>query len=86
MHQMNGRAERFNRTLNEKAQAMRQQACLPDSWWEFCVLHANYVYNCTPVCHLEWKTPNELVFKEKPNVSHLCILGCGAYVFIPREV
>ena len=86
MHQMNGRAEHFNRTLNEKAQAMCQQAGLPDSWWEFCVLHANYVYNHTPVCHLEWKTPNELVFKEKPDVSHLRILGCRAYVFILREV
>ena len=29
MHQQNGRAERFNRTLIEKAQALRFDACLP---------------------------------------------------------
>ena len=55
--QMNGRAERFNRTINEKAESMRHQACLSDSWWEFCVLHANYLYNRTPMRRLDWKTP-----------------------------
>jgi len=86
MHQINGRVERFNRTLNDKAQAMRQQACLPNSWWEFCVLHANYIYNHTPMRRLNWKTPSEAIDKEKPDLSHLRILGCGAYVFIPEEV
>jgi len=47
--QMNGRVECFNHTINEKAESMHHQACLPDSWWEFSILHANYLYNCTPV-------------------------------------
>jgi transposase InsO family protein len=33
--EQNGRAERFNRTLMDKAQALRFSACLPQSWWEF---------------------------------------------------
>jgi len=86
MHQSNGRVERFNRTLDEKAESMRQQACLPDSWWEFCVIHGNYIYNRTPMRRLEWITPSEAITKEKPDLSHLCILGCGAYVFILKEV
>lgn len=30
--QQNGHAERFNRTIMEKAQAMQIEACLPESW------------------------------------------------------
>src|SRR6202161_2263793 len=51
--QQNGRAERFNRTIMDKAQALRLDACLPQSWWEFAVLHAVHLYNRTPM------TPNE---------------------------
>ena len=36
--QMNGHAERFNQTINIKAEALHFQACLPASHWEFCVL------------------------------------------------
>jgi transposase InsO family protein len=38
--QQNGQAKRFNHTINDKADAMQFQACIPDSWWEFAVLHA----------------------------------------------
>ena len=38
--QQNGCAEQFNRKIMEKAQALRLEGCLPQSWWEFCVLHA----------------------------------------------
>jgi hypothetical protein len=49
MHQQNGHAECFNRTLMDKAQAMRLDACLPPSWWEFVVNTATHLYNRTPV-------------------------------------
>ena len=52
MHQQNGCTEHFIRTLMDKAQALHFDACLPQSWWEFCVLYASHVYNCTPLqCH-----------------------------------
>ena len=38
--QQNGRAEQFNRTCMDKAEAMHHQACLPQSYWEFAVEHA----------------------------------------------
>ena len=84
--QMNGRAERFNHTIDEKAESMRHQACLPDSWWEFCVLHANYLYNCTPMRRLDWKTPKGYLETVDPDISHLHVLGCGAYVFIHKDL
>ena len=45
VHQQNGRAERLIRTLMEKAESIRLQACLPQSWWEFALDHATHVYN-----------------------------------------
>ena len=59
MHQQNGRAERFNRTLFEKAEVMRHHACLPKSWWEFCVEYTVHVYNRTPIAHTK-TTPSSL--------------------------
>lgn len=81
----NGRAERFMRTCMDKAQAMRLDACLPESWWEFAVLHAVHVYNRTPVRRLEWRTPYEALHGKIPQVSHLRVFGCAAYVHIPEE-
>ena len=53
VHQQNGRAERLNRTLLEKAQSMRLEACLPDSWWEFAFATATHVYNHTSIKRLK---------------------------------
>jgi hypothetical protein len=84
--QQNGRAERFNRTIVEKAQALRFDACLPESWWEFSVTHAVHLYNRTPIKRLQWRTPYELLKGEQPDVGHLKVFGCGAYVYLPEDV
>ena len=84
--QQNGRAERFNRTIMDKAQAMRFDACLPQSWWEFAVLHAVHLYNRTPIQRLEWVTPYERIFSKKPDVSHFRVFGSAAYVFIHEDI
>ena len=61
-------------------------ACLPDSYWEFAILHAAHVYNMTPMNQLNWRTtPLELLKGKKPSVSHLCVFGCGAYVHLPNK-
>jgi len=65
---------------------MRLEACLPDSWWEFAFATATHVYNCTPIKCLKWKTSQEIFTGEKPKISHLCVFGCGAYVYLPNEV
>ena len=85
-HQQNGRAERIIRTLMEKAESMRLQACLPQSYWEFALDHATHIYNRTPMKRLNWQTPYQKMNGEKPSVDHLRVFGCAAYVFIPKEV
>jgi len=86
-HQQNGKAERAIRTIMEKAQCLCFTACLPQSWWEFfCVNHAVFLINRTPIARLEWLTPMESLIKVKLDLSELRVFGCGAYMFLLEEV
>ena len=69
----------------DKTQAMCLHACLLDSYWEFTLLHACFLYNITPMNRLNWRTPHELLKGEKPLVSHLKVFRCGAYGHFPDE-
>jgi len=84
--QQNGCAERFNRTIMDKAEAMRHEACLPDSWWEFSVEQAIHLYNCTSMARLNNETPFYRMEGGIPDMSHLKVFGCTAYVFLPSEI
>ncbi len=44
-YQQNSRAERFNRTIMDKAEAMRFTACLSNLFWEFAIALATQIYN-----------------------------------------
>jgi len=84
--QQNRRAERFNRTIMDKAEAMCHESCAPDLWWEYSVTYAVHIYNQTPSHYLNWQTPYELVKGEKPDISHLRVFGCSAYVYLPNVI
>ena len=88
MHQQNGCAERFIRTMVEKAQAIHLESCIPQNWWEFAVNYAVHVYNCTPLKHAsnDYKAPFERLQHTKPDVAHLRVFGCGAYIFLPEDI
>jgi len=83
-HQQNRRAKRAIRTIMEKVQCLCFTACLPQSWWEFCINHTVYLINWTPIACLEWLTPMESLIKVKLDLSKLHVFGCGAYVFLPK--
>ena len=85
VHQQNGRAEHAIQTIMEKAQALCFTACLPQSWWEFCVEHAATLLNVTPIKRLNWRSPYQDLRNEKPDISGLRVFGCGAYVYLPTE-
>ena len=69
----------------DKAEAMRHQSSCPPSWWEFSVNHAVHLYNRTPVRRLDWRTPHQLLSGKVPDVSHLRVFGCLAWVWISPE-
>jgi len=72
--------------MMEKAQYLHFTACLPQSWWEFCINHTVYLINQTPIARLEWLTPMESLVKVKLDLSELRVFSCGAYVFLLEEV
>jgi len=47
--QQNGRAERFQQTIVNKANSMRLSAGLSDGFWSYATLAAVHVYNRTPI-------------------------------------
>lgn len=83
--EQNGAAERLNRTLVERVRAMLLEANLAFKLWAEAVLTANYIRNRSPVKHCEAKTPWELVFAKRPDVSHLRVFGAVAYMQRPKE-
>jgi hypothetical protein len=86
VHQQNGRAERINRTLREKAESMRHHAGLPNLWWEFAIETATHVYNRTPLERTLWKTPFQNFFGIIPKVDYFRTFGCLAWVWTPEEL
>jgi hypothetical protein len=81
--QQNGKAERFNRTLMDKAMAMLHAAGMSGGFWEHAVLAALHIYNRSPTRVLSWRTPYELWNSgQVPDVSHMRIFGCLGYMHV----
>ena len=74
------------RTVMDKSEAMHHEACIPESWWEFLIAHATHVYNHAPLCHHNWQIPFEVLHGSQPDIAHLHVFGCTAYVHLPEDV
>ena len=83
--EQNGAAERLNRTLMDKVRPMLAASALPKSLWADAVATASYVRNRSPVSGRD-KTPYELFFGKKPDVSNLRIFGSKAYALTPKPL
>ena len=83
--EQNGAAERLNRTLMDKVRPMLAATSLPKYLWAEAVVTANYVRNRSPVAGMH-KTPYELFFGTKPDVSNLRTFGVRAYALIPKQL
>ncbi len=81
--EQNGAAERLNRTLIERTRAMLLEYKLDTSLWGEAITTANYIRNVSPSTGID-KTPSELFTGSKPDVSHLRVFGCVAYVLTPK--
>ncbi|RVE41307.1 hypothetical protein evm_014045 [Chilo suppressalis] len=84
-HELNGVAERYNRTIMDRARCLLQEAKLDKRYWPECVKAASYIGNRLLTNTYIKKTPYELFFGIKPDVSHFKIYGSSAFVRIPEE-
>ena len=82
--QQNGKAERLNRTLLDKTRAMLVDAGLPPTLWGETATTACYLRNFSPVTGKD-KTPWELFYGSRPNLSTLRAFGSRVYVHVPKE-
>lgn len=76
--QLNGKAERMNRTLIEKTRALLTDAQIDKSFWGEAVRTAAYLTNRSPTDAVKG-TPLENWTSQKPDLTRLHIFGCNAY-------
>lgn len=84
-HEQNGMAERHIRTIFERVLAVLSDTKLPKRLWMEILETVIYVKNRSPVRPLGSKTPYEVLYGKKPDLSNLRIPGCIAYAIIPKE-
>ena len=81
----NGVAERANRVLSERITAMLKESGLAMAFWGEALAALIHVWNRCPTAALDNATPYELWNGRKPDVSHLRVWGCTAYVHVQQD-
>lgn len=81
--QQNGVVERRNHTMVEMAQCLLQETGLPKYIWGKAILHAIYLLNRFPTRAVTGSMPYETWGGKKPNLRHIRVFGCLAYMKVP---
>jgi len=80
--QLNGKAERMNRTLLDKTRAIMHHGGVPTELWGEILQTAVYLHNRTPTrVNGKWMTPYEAFFGKPAKVDHLRIPWSRAFTF-----
>lgn len=82
--EQNGKAERFNRSLLDKARTMVLDANMPRELWNEAIRTSAYLQNRSPSASSR-VTPAEIWHGRKPDVRNLRIFGTVAYSHIPSQ-
>lgn len=85
IHQQNGRAEREIRSLVTVARSMLIARNIPTYLWTEAVKTASYLLNRVITSQSNGVTAYGKWFSRKPQVKHLRIFGCDAYMHVPKE-
>jgi hypothetical protein len=79
-HDQNGQIERDVQNVMDKARTLMASYDVPSKYWEFAVDTAVYLINRSPTSSNGYKTPYELVYGVKPDISNLVPFYCpGVY-------
>lgn len=82
--QLNGVAERKNRTLIEMVRCMLNQANLPRKFWDEAVTTANYLQNRLITSSTN-RTPYELWHGKRPQMKSLALFGSECFVKVLNQ-
>ena len=86
VHELNGTAERYNRTIMDSARCLLAEAKLEKRYWPEVVCAAAYLKNRTIANTLERnKSPYEIFFNEKPDTKYLKLYGSKVFVRVPES-
>ena len=84
--ELNGVAERYNRTLLDRVRPMLKDMNVAKFLWPEAVHTANYLINRSPTTAIkDNKTPYEMWFGRRPNMSHIRVFGSRAFVHMRKE-
>ena len=83
--EQNGAAERLNRTILERVRAMLEDSGMPKEYWAEAACTAGYIRNRSPASGRD-KTPWELFFGKKPDVSCMRIFNAEALPMVPKQL
>jgi hypothetical protein len=82
--QQNGVVERRNQTIVSTARSMLKAMGVPARFWGEAVSTAVYLLNRSPTKSVDGKTPFEVWYGYKPDVSYLRVFGCIAHVKVTK--
>lgn len=81
--ELNGKAERLNRLIAERARAMISDSGMPKSLWPQAVTCAVYLINRSVTVNN--KIPAEMWYNKPVDLSNIKVFGCRASALIPKE-
>jgi hypothetical protein len=85
--QLNGMAERLNRTLMEIVRCLLICAGLAHSFWRHAMEYAVYIYNHTPHSGIEFRTPSEVFYgKSLSKLPKFHVFGSISYYHVPKQL
>ncbi|KRT85004.1 hypothetical protein AMK59_208, partial [Oryctes borbonicus] len=84
-HQLNGVAERYNRTIMNRSRCLLVEAKIHKKCWPVCIYTAAYLENRLLANTKIKKSLYEIFFKKSPNISNLHLYGSTAFVKVAEE-
>ena len=83
-HEQNGKIERTNRTILDKARCMLLRSNLPKKFWPDALVTAAFVANRSPVYNMD-STPIEAFTDVKPTLKKVRVFGSLAWAHVENE-
>jgi Reverse transcriptase (RNA-dependent DNA polymerase)/Integrase core domain len=84
-HNQVGVAEKAFGDIVSHAVSVLEDARLPLRLWYEITRTLTYLKNLWPHSFLDAKTPFQMIFKKKPDLAHLRVIGSKAWVLIPKK-